>query len=144
MSSKFATLERYGVICLGICFLSILFCLPDVMAGNGCKWKDAGWFLECRSGSWGLGTGCIGLRNVSGKEVRVLVNDSDRTNGHEKFSEGKYQKADYKGSLTVHTCKTKQNGQWKKIKCYDVFDRGKNEPSEGGCGCKGFNCLPGW
>ena len=103
MHSKFSTLERYGVIYLVICFLSILFCLPDVMAGNGCEWKDGGYILRCESGSWGMGTGCIGLRNVSGKEVRVLVNDSKRTNGHEKFSKGKYQKADYKGSLVVHT-----------------------------------------
>jgi len=70
-----------------------------------------------------------------------MVNSKDGTNKTHNLGKGKYESADFKGSMTIHTCRIKINGHWEKVRCYDVFDRKRNNKSGGGCGCKYFNCL---
>ncbi len=101
-------------------------------AGRGCEWKDNGWFLECKSSWGGMSTGCIGLKNLKNHKIRVLVNSNDGTNVRKYFSSKRQKKADYKPRLTIHKCEEKQGNKWKHVKCYDMFDRTKDENSGGG------------
>ena len=66
-----------------------------------------------------FGTGCVGLANKSGQNIRVKVTSN---NYYEKlFMAGMEQKADYKNELKVF-CFSQSGGEWKGISCDSVFD----------------------
>lgn len=132
---------------LAACLAAGLVSPGRCLADSGCHWEDTGWFISCSSKNYVVtrGTGCLGLHNNSGQTVRVLVNSGDGTNVHKRFSSGKHQKADFKGDMALHTCKTKNDkGEWEKVRCNSVFSVTENRNGGGGCGCKNYGCLPGW
>ena len=132
--------------CLTMAFVLACFIfVAPAQAGKACEWKDNGWHLSCKASLFC--TGCIGLKNVSGKDIRFLVSYPGNVNVHHLLKKGREVKADFGGrvGIAIHTCK-KQNskGKWKQIHCYDAFDRTKNTKSGGGCGCRNLKCLQSW
>ncbi len=129
-------------------FMLFFIFAPPCQARKACEWKSGDWYLECDA-NW-LSTGCIGLKNVTerkygnNKTVRFRVDGGDDHNMKRKLGPGKYESADFNGFMNVKSCQVKINGKWKDIKCWDAFDRKRNNKSGGGCGCKYFKCLPGW
>lgn len=146
MYFKHTVNRNWAPFCLWV-FVSVLLLgivlQPDAKAGQACHWKDAGWFMTCRSDWAKIATGCVGLKNKSGQVIRVLIDGNDKHNVKKKFTKGKHKKADFK-SMNVKSCEKKVDGKWEKVKCEKVFKRTKNQGSGGGCGCRAFECLPGW
>jgi hypothetical protein len=123
----------------GLTLLALAFFSVPCQAGKACEWAEGGWFLRCRA-NW-FSTGCIGLKNVAGTEVKFLVNGDGDSNKKRSLGKNKQRNADFKGGMDIHTCKVKKGGKWTKIYCYDAFDRQRNNKSGGGCGCAFFKCL---
>lgn len=121
----------------------MVFQVNAVVAGEaGCHWEGSKGTrrLVCTP-NW-FSTGCIGLRNVSGSNVYFTVNG---TMPRRTMANGQHKKFDYTSTVTISSCLMyggQPNSQPKGFDCWDAFDRTTDRPKGGGCGCKGFRCLP--
>lgn len=126
-----------------------------VASGSGepvkaCKWKSKN---HLKYSNTGFSTGCIQLKHVSGAKVgfqTYTAGGSSRapvgTMHFEVMEAGRSKKADFVGNMEVGYCvkhTSAQYNEWKWVRCYNIFDRGTNRKTDGGCGCDRFRCLPG-
>jgi hypothetical protein len=132
-----------------------VFSTSPATAKEACKWGGVG--LHCAANL--LSTGCIGLQNVSGKPVTVMVRKAPRTLDYDAiftrmmtgeknretkfytFAKGQKRSADFKKKLYI-SCSAWKGDKLKPISCFDAFNRYKNKTNGGGCGCENFTCLP--
>ena len=130
--------KLFVVLMLAISFTPAISPVP-CQAGKACEWESGNWILRCKP-NW-FSTGCIGLQNVAGTKVKFKVNGDGDSNKVRYLGKGRRRNADFDGRMDIHTCQVKENGKWTEIKCYDAFDRKRNNKSGGGCGCAFFKCL---
>ena len=125
-------MRRFMVVQAFLLALSLVagFSVGDARAGVPCAYGSGGGFGDgfyCESGGFeNMGTGCLGLANTSGKDVKVTVNTSHPI--YQKlFKAGVGQNADFKFTyFSVTNCKVQNGGNWEPVPCNTVFEITQN------------------
>ena len=115
-------------------------CIGTVQAD--CQWTSNGRSLDCYPSMFS--TGCIGLKNKSGEDIQFL--STCEINSRRVLRAGQRRHADYTSSCYIYDCRKRVENSWNhvngRVKCRKVLSLYDNRSHGGGCGCKGFSCLP--
>ena len=124
--------ERRAMAVIVVCVFILLSAAGTaVSAEKACRWDGGeGKDSELKCSATIFATGCVGLKNVSGRDVQFFVHGYRE--GWYGLKKGRAEKADFTGSIKINSCydfHTKEH-----LSCHKTFNLTANRRKGGGCG----------